>query len=557
MDSTFKFIFQHEADDVDKTSISGLYFFEKNCQDGVVNQKGEVIIPAEYADIDVLDNQFFKVRVGSKNYVAGEKIGVFSLTGKKLIEPIYNEIYTATYKGEVYLRANMGQFYTFFDKNGVKLSDSSFTQPYISDSPFRIERHSYSPDTSTVYDRFGKVVETSNVPISGQKIIVKSDSSIFYLIEKGDYSKKRTYRIFDADGNSICHNNQTISGYIRSEELRHGLFAVTENGLEKLITHKNKNILEFDNQVFIQINTHYIVVLKNKKYFFYTHEGKSINENGYDEIGDYYEYDNHYGTKLRYVAVDIPSKTFQGTVYNYHSKKDSIATLKGKNYGFVNKYGIMVLPMIYNSKPDIAQNLLCVSQGFETGSKTSFVLDTLGNTILKTNDDNLEIVEDNPDTKQALFEAKQGDKVKLIDLKGNELIKLKYKSISSYWGNVLFSVRDENGDKIVNLRDEFIANLNYSDLRLYRNYHQTVIYNDKIYILRTKDKTQLINLNGDIVKTFDTRNTRYVPEEGGGNQRLYEKWEDDPKYINRDILEIEKDNQIWYYNLETLKEYRR
>jgi hypothetical protein len=546
MDSNFTEEFRFEGRRVKKTSIMGYYTFEKKAQMGVVNQVGIIIIPAEYADIDVLDNNFFKVRVGSMQHIESKDIGVFSKEGKEIVPPIYQEIYAQKYKGKTYFNSELNGKQAYFDEQGKKLSNTIKPQSvYYQGGSSIAVYYNAKTDSSTIYDKFGRRIDYFKGKVHTEKIIVRSDSSIFNLVRKGDWGEEQQSTLLDEDSKSVFASNQRLSNHIFPQYLIYGIFAIQENGKEAVFNHKKKQIIPFDKQVIHEINDQYIVVLRNGKVYFYTHQGTLINSEGYDN------YELGQGRKFRYVGINIPNKTQrERTMY------DSLTTVPCQNYGVVNQYGKLVIPMIYNVKPDIAKQYICTSKGLVEGQRESYLLDTLGNVLLKTNHDQLKLIDYYYEKTIRYIEARRGDKFGLIDLNGREIMKMKYNRVSSYWGNVLFKAKEGKTEKIINLKEEYIANMNEIPMEMYVNYSPTVVVKDKFYILRLKEKTHLINLNGEIVKTFKTPVVRYMFERGPGVQMNYENIEDDPKYTMRDLLEIKKNKHVWYYNLETLTEYK-
>jgi hypothetical protein len=547
LDSNFKEVFRSNTGFLEKTSMKGYYTFEKKAQMGVVNQVGIIIIPAEYADIDVLDNNFFKVRVGSMQQDENKNIGVFSKEGKELVPPIYNNIYVEKDKDKTYFKSELNEKRACFDEQGKKISNSIKPQSiYYQGGSSIAVYYNEKTDSSTIYDKLGRRIDYFKGKVHTEKIIVRSDSSIFNLVRKGDWGEEQQSTLLDEDSKSVFASNQRLSNHIFAQYLIYGIFAIQENGKEAVFNHKKKQIIPFDKQVIHEINDQYIVVLRNGKVYFYTHQGALINSEGYDN------YELGQGRKFRYVGINIPNKTQrERTMY------DSLTTVPCQNYGVVNQYGKLVIPMIYNAKPDIAKQYICTSKGLVEGQRESYLLDTLGNVLLKTNHDQLKAIDDYYEKTIRYIEARKGDKFGLIDLNGKEIMKMKYNRVSSYWGNVLFKAKEGKIEKIINLKEEYIANMNEIPMQMYGNYSPTFVVKDKLYILRLKEKTHLINLNGEIVKTFETPAVRYMFEQNHyGVHKMYSNIEDDPNYPMRDLLEIKKDKQVWYYNLETLTEYK-
>jgi hypothetical protein len=205
--------------------------------------------------------------------------------------------------------------------------------------------------------------------------------------------------------------------------------------------------------------------------------------------------------------------------------------------------------------PDDNKQFICISKGLNEGAKKSFILDSLGRVLLTTNYDALKIIEDRNNKQSVYFIAKKGAKYGIIDLKGKIILPFRYDELRTHWSSVLFYARKGNQKTFINLQGKFIANFDEKplDIEVYINGHDMsrVCEIGDIYLLRLKDKTLIINKKGKIKSTIEaTKVQQYLKD----NRRLALR---SMPVENPKLLQIEKDNQIWYYNYEHFMEYKK
>lgn len=552
MDLNFNHLFEFEADRVERTDLPNYYLFKKGDLTGVVYQNGNVIIPAEYAEIDVLyQTDYFQVRVGNPHHQESRNLGLFTKEGKKILDPIYDEIRKYDHKGKVYFSAKLNDKIKIFDENGSKICDVEQPKYWygISEQPINIEQFN-KPDSSFLYDRFGRFIRKTNSHCYLQKLINKVDDSTFYLLTEDN----KNYQLIDDEGNNFLEKNQRFVRYWASREYTYGLFPVEENGLEGVINHQKEIILPFDNQEIVEINKYYIIVNKNKKVNIYSHKGERLNPQSYTNIELY-----QYGS-LRYVSRELANTICQDSTYNHTTNRYDVFNVNCKEYGFIDTLGKLIIPFQYHSIKDNNHYFACATKGLIDGKKQSFVLDPIGKEVLKTQYDELKMINDyyDKDTHEnPYFIAKKANKYGIIDLKGNIIVPLKYKALSSYWKKILFRAKYQNQEVIINVRGEVIANGSdlKQDLEIMVGRDLSRVCNiDKIYLLRLKDKTLIIDENGSVkFNIVATKIQQYFKDP-------YQYLNSFPKRKNDlelKLLKIEKDNKIWYFNFEKFIEYKK
>lgn len=520
LDSNFQTILKYEADAIYSFKIPYFYTFEKKGKSGLMDKNKKIIVPAVFHHVTYFqETNNYVITTNKQN-----KLVFFSISGKMLIDTLYESIEYEKVGKKVFFKAKNKEKCDLYDENGLFIKSIPMNF-HIPKTPLSTE-WDYSSGTQKVkiYTQLGEYIGYEG-KFAGLKYI-QPDSTFICFLGIND-----SIGLFlNKEGKPILKPNQSILTklYARDSEL---YFAVREDQKEGIMDYKLNYILNLDNQKIIEVNDAYFVVKKNNKFYIYDNKGKLKSKEGYDNIEGSYSFG-----KPRSVFRDIPDKRYW---YNPSCCDDDTAAVPILRYyynvGCIDSLGNEFIPLIYNGVSLIEKEYICLSKGFGNGKKESFILDHKGNILLKTDYDRI----DASNRGGSYFIVEKNSKNGLIDIKGNVILPLIYDRRIYEDDNNIYYATENNKRTFINpkgivLADESeISPISSSGSQLGEN-----------YLLPLKTKSLLINKQGEVIFTFKSDKVGMF---------------DDFRYSNKaydSLLKINQKGKIWYYDYVLNKAYK-
>jgi hypothetical protein len=204
-------------------------------------------------------------------------------------------------------------------------------------------------------------------------------------------------------------------------------------------------------------------------------------------------------------------------------------------FGYINSLtGQLAVPAVYDQTLKFDDYLAVAINGQKDGSKTSFLVDTSGNVILKTDYDTLYALDEIESYRHyvAIRHGKKG----IINLKGDMIIPCQYNQLNSFADSTFFTTySDKDGWQLLNRKNKVIFSGDQ--------------FPDKTYTL-LPNKNYLISINGEVL-VIDADGTTIKKLVGTSFTKIPPKG--DPILF----LEGMYNGHSYLINAETLVEYRR
>lgn len=508
-------IFEGSGQDVEWNRKHNLFLIKIDGFYGVFDKDKNTIIAPRYDRIALINNHIMVYK--------GSKSGLYSINGKSLFEPIYENIYI-NYKGiEHYYSLKKDGFYGFYDSKLNQICDFVSKKYYFSDSPSAIK---IDNNIFQIENPCGEIFT-----IEGQKIFFFKTNKIERyqtLVLLPDSTLMIDKKIIE--GLKVVYSLDNKYPIINENK---GLIAVSDGSRESVINLNEDFIIPFDNHHIQTITDHLIVTEKNSKYDVYSNEGQPLHLQQFDYVNI------QFNNNLILIGINIPNKTYKFILDTCLYKRKDTLILHHKRYGYMSLKGKIIVPPIYNDVQHSYKNLYSVSLEFEDGEKKSFILDSLGNELLTVPYDRLEILKIY--NQPYFFIAHQKNRIGLLNSKGEQIFPCTYKTLYFDNNSNLFRAQDHNGNHFLfNLAKNNITHvLNAFDTT--SQYSINKLPYDLFYI-HQKNKVVIFDINGQ--KRFD-----FIADELN--------IEYDFLLTNTpDLLKLINNNLHYYFNLKNLVVYK-
>jgi hypothetical protein len=372
---------------------------------------------------------------------------------------------------------------------------------------------------------------------------VLSDSSYLCLLSDGD----RLF-VLKPDGSYLFDSFQVLGQGNRRTNLKTGLFPLLDKqGHVGIKNHKSQWIIKPSKQAIHEINSHYIVVLKNKLYFTYNHKGKLIQKEGFSIFRDYPR-----KGKLRYVGHVEKNMTYQ-EIRPESCFNDTVDTLT-RHYvrgGYIDEWGKIKFSLTY-SETKVTENNIVLTKGYKERARETFLYNKDGSElILKTNYDFI-----NPLTKNLhafTLDGKQG----LIDNSGEILLGANYirffVAIKDYFFSA--SKKDGSSDLINNKGKVILENITEhlnQDARSRNSYIQGL--EEGYHLLYLKDRTLVLTSDGSTHMKLQNKNISLLKTFIRDYNYLTTK-EKEPYQFS--LKNVNKNSSYYYTNYKSKLIYKR
>ena len=383
---------------------------------GVIDKKGNIIIPMEYENIVICKNGIFVVKkekygvldkkgntivdfkyetisqfkdgiaiAGKYNKSGDIKYGLIDETGKVVVDFIYDEI--KSLKDGVAV-VKKGDYYGLIDTNGKVLLDYLYSSiRKFSDDRAIISKDGYKG----AIDKTGKIildVTYDGIENFEDGVTVAHDYDSYYIIDK---------------------NGNKVAEYSEIDKFKYGLALASNsaNDYDKygVIDKTGKVIVDFNYEFGDIVIGDGVVILNSKNY---------------DEAT--YEY------KYSYTFVDNTGKVIgklENTDYDYVSefKNDSAYFRKDNKYGLVDKTGKIIADAIYENI-DEQDGVYIVTKKDKYDDWKVGLLSSTGNVLLEPVYESIANFENDLDITIASKKDKYDDiQYGIIDKKGNVVVK--------------------------------------------------------------------------------------------------------------------------------------
>ena len=325
---------------------------------GTLNTEGKQLIPFEYSKLEP-HKQVFICGEQKNNLVS---YGLMSADGKIIVNAIYNRI------------------------------------DWVSDNRFA----ALKGDRTTVIDALGnKIIQISAdsvKAIADRLLQIWSGGKTGLISTEGDRLTETKYANMNHENNKILASsypewfvvNQRDTSYFAYSQLKswNGQYIVTGNEHQWLISPKDSALS--DGYDLIQAdNEHIAIVSSNNQYGAINNNGKEILQANYDSL----IYENGYFLARK--GLMKPSWSLIDTFgvikthFNYETIRnpgENLFAIKRKDkWGFINRYGVEIIPAIYDKVSDFSSGLARVTYFDEQG-----IIDNQGNWVIKPRNEQIQ-----------------------------------------------------------------------------------------------------------------------------------------------------------------------
>ena len=413
-------------------SIGGKY--------GFINTNGELVIQPTLTSVQVVANRGYliAIEIEGKNYYA------FADTLLQIIIPYTYDDISIIPDGFI---AKKGSLKLLLDGGGKSVYSSNYSSYYLANEGKALNSSVFIAESKSkfgVTDYKGRLI----LPII-YKNIVSDSSGKYYIVTTADNKSS----LIDSSKNILIQPGQNIISY-----LSNGVYVIrnenyTPDNLQiRLFSVKLKKYLNL--KPYQDISTTFseglLAVLMNEKIGYINENGDLIIEPiyeksslGYSYIGmeggdgdgegDYSE-NNMTSLYSDCSFIDITKNSIEESIWksNYDFSDGLTVVQIGEKYGYINKKGQIVIPIIYNYATAFINGLASVTIT-ENGASKNKIINTKGETLL--NDFNLQAYSKD---KKYIFLTKQLDNEIsefykfTISTKELEKVTKSFKSVSYY-----------------------------------------------------------------------------------------------------------------------------
>ncbi len=415
----------------------GLAIAEKDGKSGLINTKGEVVIPFEYDAIDYDSKQYYKIFLNNR-------WGVVDKQFKTVLPPEYEEIstrhkYHLLYKDAKYLLANdkweiitptgFDEINVLSDDNIVVLIEGRWH--FFDKETKHIDNVAYDAVRLQTFE--GNSIELrykgdfATMDAKTKKIIMPYGYHYEYPLGQNLLRAKKDgkFGIFNSDGEMVVPAiYDSISVFGDSM-----VSSVEKDGLVGVIDTKGEFVIPLKylaDRIYL-LGDYRIRQTADKKWHILTRDDSKEIGNGFDKV--YFVGDKTFAVKnsgKKYLAdINNPSKILTtldqyDDMESYHCggcETSKFFVIKNGKYGLVNSQGKeLIKPLYDNLSSWTTANLL-----FKKDNKYG-VIDFNGNIVVKAKYDELEWLDCR--SEEARGVARIGDKWQLVDINTQPISKL-------------------------------------------------------------------------------------------------------------------------------------
>jgi len=499
--ATNEFIDNNEYDQI-LILEKGTFLVTKYNKRGIVDQSGKIIQQITYDCIGEFKNGFAQISIGGK-------YGFINTNGEIVIQPTLTSVQVLANRGYLIAKEIDGQNYYAFadtllqitipftyddisiipdgfiakkgslklllDAGGKSVYSSNYNSYYLANEGKTLNSLVFVVESKSkfgVTDYKGRLI----LPII-YKSIVSDSSGKYYIVTTADNKSS----LIDSSKNILVQPGQNIISY-----LSNGVYVIrnenyTPDNLQiRLFSVKLKKYLNLKpyQDVSSKFSEGLLAVLVNKKVGYINENGDVIIEPIYEtstldysyadmegdghggDAGDYFE-NNMTSLYSDCSFIDINKNSIEETIWksNYDFSEGLTVVQIGEKYGYINKKGQIVIPIIYNYANAFINGVASVTIT-DNGTSINKIINTKGETLL--NDYNLQAYSKD---KKYIFVTKQLD---------NEILEF-YK----------FNISTKELEKITNSLKSISYYLNYTkglfnDAEVYLNTKNQILMSSKI-----------------------------------------------------------------------------
>ncbi len=496
--------------EIEEVKQYNYFLLKQNNFYGVIDKKGNTIIPAQYSEIKIPNpekavfvcyqgentqvlnerkepilteyNQINPIRLKNISsdlmyeksvltYGKDGKKGLISLAGKEIAKPVYDEIESLPYKeGALIVKQNGKSGIINIKGNSLvetKYDEVKVDEYYTEEEGYRYAGYIVLQKTQEGY-RYGYINH------KGKEIL------------PAEYNEMtRVTGIYDNDSAYlICAKNGQY-GLMKKEET--------------ILNHEYQSI-QYDeaNGVF--------VVEKSRKYGIVNKEGEEIVPAKYNEIditGIYFYAKNEQGTTVYHSNGTQANIDANIAILNTDNEKYKIRidNTEGTKYGVINKEGKQLIEEKYNYIEYLYDNYFIVSD--ENGKLG--VLDDKGRTKVETNHDSLQKIQDTD-----LLQATLGE---------SQITEIYNKTMEKICEMPNATIVAEEYIKIYNEEEEKYFNKDGKELK------NTEVYSsNKLFVAKKHDKYGFVDKNGNVVVDYQYDKAYEFNKYGVATVKKDERW---------------------------------
>ncbi len=426
----------------------------KDNKSGVINGKGEIVLPIEYDSnvyCDIEDGRILLTTLDTRenilydfnfNALTTIKADVILDLKDGMIRAIVDDKECwLNYEGDVLFDAEDYAWSSFFGKYAMKYDEDNY---YIVDNKGEIV-----VDFNEDFD-LDLITEIEDPSENGTMIVAQEDYYALYDLNTKEY-------ITDFDYEYI--NTFSKEGYA----------VASKNGMYGMIDDKGNTILDFKYDVVEDYSKDGIPVLKDDLWYVIDENGKPLSKFKYDVEymepvqGDYVECSvgDYVGIlSLKdgdFLLGDLSPR--KGKVYTYDnesSKNLIVVETNDHDFGVIDKSGNVIIPFEYLDMQILGDNCFSVSDI----NGDSYLINS-ENEIIQEFDSPV-FFEKDPDGKHYKF-TNEDELVGFVDNEGNVVIEPKYLDIGPY-GDIMAVVLDDTDEEyldsyaFINNKGEIIGN---------------------------------------------------------------------------------------------------
>ena len=301
-------------------------FAKRNGKFGVIDYNENIIIPFKYDEISHQGSSLYMVRLGD-NY------GIINLKGEVMV-PINYKYFKSEWGGGEYYRIQKDGIISIIDRNNKLILSAKekydFSFEINSNHTMKVQNGDYYG----VIDSNGKEI----IPIQYQHIYTPQTG--ISIVKKDN-----KYGLIDQEGKIIIPLK-----YEQIDTFQDYGYKVKIGDKYGLVDQNDKEILPIVYDRFISAGPYYYVVVKDNKYGIIDHNGNIMIPFEYDHIKSEESQDFYIATKNHKVGViDISGKEmipFEYSQLSYSS--DKFLAMKDQKRGTIDLKGNVIIPFIYD-----------------------------------------------------------------------------------------------------------------------------------------------------------------------------------------------------------------
>lgn len=498
LDSALNVEISYEASSIHRVSSrnNDSYLVSSNGLYGIIDSKGQIIIPIEFDRCYYRSNNFYIL-------TQGDKKGLANAQGEIILQPEYEEIEFEVVRNETVLRPSKNGRYASFDLSGKQLSAFESNSPHLSGRSVNWRRHENSYHFTDIHGN------PLNVDSKDFFTGYTNKDSVFVAV----LHVRDTINEVIIDGKLFEHWGKQFDSIVKVN-ISLGLIAVVAGNKQGVIDVHGNVISPFSEQEITEINQEFFVTKKEGKYFLFTSDGQQINEAGYDYIDD--------------SSINGRRSVFRIIPEKFHELKPQ------RNVGYIDKFGQVLVPLEYNFTVRFFENYACLSKGYIDGQKKAVLVDTLGEVFLETNYDQLYPLNHTDNSRH--YVAKLKERYGLIDIEGTIVIPFDYTAIRGFYGDKIISVRDDNHDwHLVTINGKRLFSGNYDYMSSLERCYQLSMNK---FLFFPRGKSAVMDLDGRIHLSIASQKLKFLAIDG------------------IELIEVDMNDYKYYVNERTLIEYK-